>query len=171
MQLLLNMDEHNYDPELPEIRRTAVRGIIFREGRLLLIQSYFGEVKLPGGGQEAGESDMETLCREVLEETGFHVLEETVKPFGQVIEKCLSRYEPMIWHQQNRYYFCSVSEEQRECQYSRSEQKYGMHQLWMTLEEALQTNREMLDREGANPWNQREYRVMELLAKHLKESE
>ena len=73
MHTLLHLDAHDYDPALPSIERTAVRGVIFREGQLLMIQSSFGEVKFPGGGQEAGESDLDTLLREVLEETGLDV--------------------------------------------------------------------------------------------------
>jgi len=57
MHTILEMDEHNYDEALPEIRRTAVRGVIFRAGKLLMIRSSFGEVKFPGGGQEQDEND------------------------------------------------------------------------------------------------------------------
>ncbi len=164
MQTILLMDEHNYDENLPELRRTAVRGVIFREGRLLLVRSSFGEVKFPGGGQEAGEDDTATLIREVLEETGFRVQPESIRPFGQVVERRLSRHEPMIWHQINRYYFCSIGGSQQECCYSANEQKYGIHQVWLTLEDALEVNRQMLRREGCNPWNQREMRALEALA-------
>lgn len=163
MQLLLNLDEHNYDPALPEIRRTAVRGVIFRDGKLLMIKSSFGEVKFPGGGQEAGEDDETTLLREVLEETGFRVVRESIRPFGEVIEKRLSMREPHIWHQRNRYYFCDIEGEQAAVQYTENELRYGMHQVWVTPEEALRVNREMVQREGRNPWNQRELKVLEVL--------
>lgn len=169
MYTLLELDAHDYAPSLSSIRRTAVRGVIVREGKLLMIQSSFGEVKFPGGGQEDGESDMDTLLREVLEETGYHVRIGSVKPFGEVVEKRLSRHEPMIWHQINRYYFCEIEGAQEACQYSESEQKYGMRQIWLPLEEALAVNRQMLDREGETPWNQREYRVLELLAERAGE--
>ena len=74
------MDEHNYDEALGEIYRVAVRGIIFLDGRLLMIQSDFGEVKLPGGGMEEGETDEQTLIREVKEETGYDVIPDTIRP-------------------------------------------------------------------------------------------
>lgn len=167
MQTILVLDEHNYDEALPEIRRTAVRGIIVRDGELLLIRSGFGEVKFPGGGQEAEEDDMTTLCREVLEETGFHVKMGSVRPFGQVEEKRLSVHEPMIWHQINRYYFCEIEGEQQACAYTGNEKKYGMHQVWMPLTQALEVNRQMLEREGVHPWNQREYRVLMYLAQQV----
>lgn len=163
MKQLLVLDEHNYDPSLPEIRRTGIRGIIFQGDQLLMIRSSFGEVKFPGGGQESGETDEATLLREVLEETGFHVLPESIRPFGQVEEKRLSVHEPMIWHQINRYYFCHITGRQEATHFTENEQKYGMHQVWVTLEEAIAINREMMQREGRRAWNQRELRVLELL--------
>ena len=163
MKQLLVLDERNYDPSLPEIRRTGIRGIIFQGDQLLMIRSSFGEVKFPGGGQESGETDEATLLREVLEETGFHVLPESIRPFGQVEEKRLSVHEPMIWHQINRYYFCHITGRQEATHFTENEQKYGMQQVWVTLEEAIAINREMMQREGRRAWNQRELRVLELL--------
>jgi len=163
MKQILIMDEHNYDPSLPEICRTAVRGIIFVDGKLLLIQSDFGEVKFPGGGKEGAENDRETLIREVLEETGFHVIPESVKEFGEVVEKRLSVHEPMIWHQINRYYFCEIDALQEECHYTENEIKHGFRQVWFTLDEAISINEDMLKKEGRKAWNQREYNVLKLI--------
>lgn len=44
MQKILVMDEHEYDDNLEEIYRISVRGIIFVSGKLLMIESSFGEV-------------------------------------------------------------------------------------------------------------------------------
>lgn len=165
MRKLLVMDAENYDPSLPEIYRTAVRGIIFAEGRLLMVCSCFGEVKFPGGGQEEGESDADTLIRETLEETGYHVIADSIREFGEVEEKRLSTKEPMIWHQINRYYFCDVEKEREECRYTDDERRYGFHQVWCTPEEAIRRNRDMVSREGLHAWNQRELAVLEMLPK------
>ena len=105
MKKLLMLDEKNYDESLEEMYRTAVRGIIFRDGKLLMIESTDGELKFPGGGMEENEDDIETLIRETLEETGFAVVPETVMEFGEIEEKRLALYENKIWHQINRYYF------------------------------------------------------------------
>ena len=167
MRTLLVMDAKNYDPGMEEIRRVAVRGIIFVDGKFLMIQSSFGELKFPGGGQERGESDEETLIRETLEETGYHVIASSIRPFGEVEEKRLSTHEPMIWHQFNRYYFCEVDGAREACRYTESEIKYGFHQVWHTPEDALRINGEMLSREGERAWNQREYTVLKLIVEHL----
>lgn len=102
-----------------------------------MIESSFGEVKLPGGGMDSGEDDYQVLVREVKEETGYDVIPESIKPFGEIEEKRLSVYEPMIWHQINRLYFCDVYPEQGQCEYSENEKEEGFHPVFYTIEEAL----------------------------------
>ena len=65
MKKILVMDEKNYSPDMDEIFREAVRGIIFFNGKLLMIENSFGETKLPGGGIEKGENEYQALMREV----------------------------------------------------------------------------------------------------------
>ena len=167
MERILIMDAKNYDPNLAEIYRVAVRGIIFIDGKLLMIEDDFGEVKLPGGGIDPNEDDYQALVREVKEETGYDVNLETIVPFGEIEEKRLSVHEPMIWHQFSRLYFCEVYPEQGACDYTENEKKYGFRQVLYTLEEALEKNRKMLDAEGTKAWNQREYKTLLLIKEHL----
>lgn len=161
MKNLLTLDEKNYGEELEKIYRIAVRGIIFKKGRLLMTESDDGELKFPGGGTEEGEDDIQTLIRETLEETGFTVVPETVREFGEIEEKRLALYENKIWHQINRYYFCEVYDRQSECSYSENEKAHGFKPVWYTLEEAYEKN-------CRRAWNQREYHALKLLKEHLK---
>ena len=105
MKKILVMDEKNYSPDMDEIFREAVRGIIFFNGKLLMIENSFGETKLPGGGIEKGENEYQAWMREVKEETGYDVIYDSIRPFGEIEEKRLSTHEPMIWHQISRLYF------------------------------------------------------------------
>lgn len=61
----------------PRSPRLAVRAIILREGRLLLVNAWPGQQSdlwcAPGGGVHAGQSLPDNLVREVLEETGLTV--------------------------------------------------------------------------------------------------
>lgn len=170
MEKILVMDEHNYDDNLEEIYRISVRGIIFVAGKLLMIESSFGEVKLPGGGMDQGEDEYQTLVREVKEETGYDVIPESIKPFGEIEEKRLAVYEPMIWHQINRLYFCDVYSEQGKCEYSKNEKEEGFHQVFYTIEEALEKNERMLEKEGLQAWNQREYKTLLLIRDYLEKN-
>lgn len=168
MKKLLVMDAKNYPPGMEEIYRVAVRGIIFINGKLLMIENSFGEAKLPGGGIEGDEDDYTALLREVKEETGFDVITESIVPFGEIEEKRLSVKEPMIWHQFSRLYFCEVYPGQGTCEYTENEKKYGFHQVLYTLEEALEKNYAMLEREGKQAWNQREYETLQLIKNHIR---
>ncbi len=167
MKKLLIMDEQNYDPGLEVIYRLAVRGIIIIDGKLLMIEDSFGEVKLPGGGTEENEDDRQVLMREVKEETGYDVIPETIRPFGEIEEKRLSVHEPMIWNQISRLYFCDVSPELGECGFTENERKYGFHKVLNTIDEAIAKNAAMFEKERELPWNQREYKTLLLLKDYL----
>ena len=167
MKQLLIMDGKDYDESLPEIVRVAVRGIVCVDGKLLFVEDKYGVLKLPGGGQDEGESDLDTLIREVREETGYTVIPETVREFGSIEEKRKSLHEEMIWHQINRLYFCDVGREQTEFDYSLNEKAYGMHLRACTLDEAVGINRKMLETEGKHPWNQREYNTLLLIKENM----
>jgi len=143
MKKILIMDAKDYDNSMEEIYRIAIRGIIFIDGKLLLVESSFGEIKLPGGGVEKNESDIDTLIRETYEETGYHIIPDSIKPFGEVEEKRLSIYEAKIWHQINRYYFCDVISIKDKCDYTEDENKDGFHQVFYTIDEAIKINEEM----------------------------
>ena len=63
-------------PPRPRIRygrRPGAYGIVLCRGGLLLTVDPGGEVQLPGGGIDAGESPEHALRREALEETGWAV--------------------------------------------------------------------------------------------------
>ena len=62
---------------MKEMNHFGVYGVCIREGHILCIRKtrgpYRGRFDLPGGTPEEGESLVETLKREILEETGFQV--------------------------------------------------------------------------------------------------
>ena len=168
MKKILIMDEKNYSEGMEEICRVAVRGIIFIEGKLLMIESKSGELKLPGGGVDDGEDDCQALLREVKEETGYDVIADSIEPFGEIEEKRLSTLEPMIWHQISRIYFCRVNLVKGECNYTENEKKDGFRQVLYSIEDAIEKNKIMLENEGKQAWNQREYKTLLLIRDHLR---
>lgn len=64
--------------EYPDRPWVGVGVIVWREERVLLIRRgrppRMGQWSLPGGAQSVGETVFETAVREVLEETGLHVV-------------------------------------------------------------------------------------------------
>ena len=173
MERLLLLDAKDYDEDMDVCSRIAVRGIVFIGDKLLLIEDNKGEVKLPGGGQDEGESDSDTLIREIREETGYSVIPDTVRPFGYIEEKrrdFKSYHESRIFHQISRLYLCEVSDERGEIQLSEQEKRYGMQTGLYTLDEAIAKNRAMLDNVGELAWNQREYKTLLLIKEYLENS-
>jgi 8-oxo-dGTP pyrophosphatase MutT (NUDIX family) len=61
-------------------RETSAGGVVFRDGKVLILRTRTDEWVLPKGKIEEGESGAETAVREVLEETGIRA--EAVEPFG-----------------------------------------------------------------------------------------
>jgi 8-oxo-dGTP diphosphatase len=86
--------------------RLAVRAVIKRAGRLLIVNAYPGEVSdlwcAPGGGVERGESLPDNLRREVFEETGLAV---------DILDPCLVNefHDPETgFHQVDLYFHAQV---------------------------------------------------------------
>jgi len=164
MKQLLVLDAKDYAEDMEEIVRVGIRSIVFRDEKILLLNNTYGELKFPGGGQEKNETDIETLIRETLEETGYTVDPSTVAEFGEVIEKRLSVKEPMIWHQFNRYYFCDIKDTpQQPLKLTPHEIRLNFAPIWISLDDAIKMNEEMLAREGKKSFNQREYETLKLI--------
>ena len=109
MRHLFTMDTADYDPAGTRKFRPSVRGIVIREGRVLMIHSRkYDYYKFPGGGLEAGESHHEGLCREVAEESGFLVVPGSIREYGLVL-KISKGGETDVFDQENFYYLCDVS--------------------------------------------------------------
>ncbi len=170
MERLLLLDAKDYDDDMDVWARIAVRGIVFIGDKLLLLNDNKGEVSLPDGGQDEGESDADTLIREIREETGYSVIPDTIRPFEYIKEKrrdFKSYHDDRIFHQISRLYFCEVSAECGETQLSKQEKIYGMRTAMYTLDEAIAKNRAMLDTVGNLAWNQREYRSLLLIKEYI----
>ena len=112
-----------------EHTRTACRGIIIRDGRLLLsYETGTGQWMLPGGGLEPGEDERECCVREVAEETGCVIL-----PSDCVLE-IDEYYEDWKWV--NRYFFGEVTGK-TETRLTEREKEVGMEARWLPADEII----------------------------------
>lgn len=68
----------------------AVRGFVWRDGRVLLVRTNFGALKgkwvLPGGLVQAGETILEAVVREVREESGVEMAPESAMALRHYVE-------------------------------------------------------------------------------------
>lgn len=111
--------------------RLAVRAIILRDDRLLLVNAWKGRTHLwcaPGGGVERHQALPEALMREVREETGLVVA---------VGEPCLVNefHDPAgPFHQVDIYFRCTIRGGDPEADWVDPEGVVS-HRLWVTRQE------------------------------------
>lgn len=108
MRILFELDQKNYDETKPRIVRPSVRGIILNDGKIYMVHSLkYDYYKFPGGGIEAGEDPIQTLSREVREESGLIVIPETIRDYGMV-RRIEAGVLGDVFEQENYYYLCEV---------------------------------------------------------------
>ncbi len=144
MKLLFELDKKDYDPKGTVGRRPSVRGIVFKNDKIAMVYSkQYGYYKFPGGGIDEGESQIDTLIREMREETGLLVIPESIQEFGYVHRVQKGSRED-IFVQDNYYYFCRVEDGQTEQELDAYEAEEEFTLAYVSLEEAIQKNEEAL---------------------------
>ncbi len=163
MERLFTLDEQNYTDDMPLIRRVGVRGLI-RRGNLWAMQhSKLGEYKIPGGGKEGAESDLETLRREIAEETGLVLIDKSVRPIGETLEKRRDMFDASKRYEAYSYfYFCEVEETTCELHLTASEVARGYELAWADLDTIIQTNKTV----QPEAWLERDTIFLEWLREH-----
>ncbi len=92
--------------------KVDVRGVVFRESRILLVQEMLdgGRWTLPGGWADVGSSPAENAAREVYEESGYRV-----RPFKLLA--CYDRqrhpHPPHLFHIYKLFFRCELESDER----------------------------------------------------------
>ena len=110
--------------------RTACRGIIIEDSRILLVyETVTGQYMIPGGGLENGETEKECCKREISEETG-----KLIEPLSCVLE--IDEYYEN-WKYVSMYYLCKVT---GDCDRKLTERELevGMETCWVPIDEAVE---------------------------------
>lgn len=87
------------------IPRTSVYAVIFNDEQLLLVKSPCGIWDLPGGAVEIGESLVEALGRELLEETGLEIDRKNALEICSFIEYFYDICSQEGWKSKRHFYF------------------------------------------------------------------
>ena len=140
-------------------KRTAARGVVLRDGKILMIHTDRGDYKFPGGGVEPGESLEAALRRELLEETGRELL-GAPEHVGVAHERRRGMVVDIL-EMDSHYFLCRVGENEAPLNLDDYEAEEHFAPVWGDPQKALEANR-ALDME-ANPWLQREVLVLEAL--------
>ncbi len=170
MKVLRDIFRREVDVTGKTLHRNAVRGIILQDDRVLLIYSpKNGDYKFPGGGVDAGETFEEALAREIREECGTTVA-QIEREFDCVIEydqPAEPEYE--VFKMTSHYYVCHVNAGFGKQQLDDYEEDLGFEPVWVTLDEAIATNKTVLNSTQRIPprWTKRDTFVLEQVKARL----
>ena len=143
--------------------REAVRAIILKDKKILMVHSKNKDYKFPGGGIKKSEGKIEALKREIEEETGY-VTKEIGKQIGIVTEKSKDKYvHNRIFKMISYYYIAEVTDEVKEQKLDAYEAKLEFKPVWIDVKEAIDNNKKIIeanDETKAN-WIVRETYVLE----------
>lgn len=143
--------------------REAVRAIIIRDNKILMVYSKNKDYKFPGGGIKKGEGKIQALKREIQEETGY-VVKRINKQVGIVTEKSKDKYvHDRIFKMISYYYVGEVKNEVKEQKLDAYEAELEFKPVWVGVKEAIDNNKKIIqsnDKNKAN-WIERETYVLE----------
>ncbi|MGV8165323.1 MAG: NUDIX domain-containing protein [Alkaliphilus sp.] len=159
-------NEKKIGESLMEIKRVAVKAVTFKDGKILLIRTNKDDYKFPGGGLKEGESFIDALKREMLEETGYKV-SDVMEIVISVVEKKPDLYEERAaFVMESQYWTCNIEpNKQYEQSLDEYEAELDFKVEFVLLKEAYTKNSDLLkgDDENLNPWVSRESEVMKKL--------
>ncbi len=148
----------------PIIYRDAVRAIILKEGKILLVFSEKSkEYKFPGGGVKDLEGKETALRREVMEEVGRQVnsINENLGYVDQIYNDIYD--DRKYFFLRSYYYFCEILRDEFEQKLDLYEQDLKFVPKWVTIDEAIEMNQIKYDNGSEYHWTERELYVLKLL--------
>lgn len=153
-------------------KRIAVRGIIVRDEKILMIKTNRGDYKLPGGGVNPSEDYISALKREITEETGYLV--KSVGSFlGTIIERGLDDFEENHYFEMtSNYYLVEISDVYVGQNLDEYEKEEDFKANWVSIPEALETNIKVLSNNNIhNSWVQREILSLKFINERILKKE
>jgi len=160
MKLLACYDSKNYSDTTKLLEKTNIRGIVLVDGKLAMQRDKDGVYKIPGGGMEPGESQIETLARELREEVGLVLVEDSLVELGEITEIRRDIFEEDTKYISHSLFFaCEVTEERLPITPTASEIKKGYQAVWATPEAIYETNTRL----GKDPWIERDTAFIKML--------
>lgn len=156
------------DPKTKITTRQAVRAIVIKDNKILMVHTNKGDYKFPGGGIKKSESHEEALRREVTEETGY-IVNEMKEEAGTIVQRNPNQFDSTgIFQMTSYYYFCDVKDNTTEQHLDKYEQDQEFAPVWIGIDEVIAKNEAILTQKNShiNPWVYRET----LALKRIKEA-
>jgi ADP-ribose pyrophosphatase YjhB (NUDIX family) len=92
--------------------KTDVRGVVFRDNKILLVQEKLDDNRwtVPGGWADIGESAGEAVVREIYEETGYYA--RTLKLMA-LYDRNKHEHPPFAFHAFKAFFLCELTDPER----------------------------------------------------------
>ena len=130
----------NQDVIGERIHRVSVRGLAYRDKKVLMIKTNRGDRLFPGGGINTDEQHLDALKREVKEESGYELL-RAIGPIGELHVRKMDRFEPeKVFEQITYYYHIDVSTEMGEQVLDAYEHNLDFTPVWIEPKVAIELN-------------------------------
>lgn len=148
MQTILTLTEKDVYPEKVVTSedqyiapRSATRVVIFDNDHNVALEGFIEQrghllYCMIGGGIDEGESTLEALAREALEEAGCRL--KNIKELGIIEERGIGTKEGDHFHQTNYCFMAEVDGEKMTSKFTKDEQERGYHCVWRPLDEAIE---------------------------------
>ncbi len=164
---IIGIQELNQNKKI--YKREAVRAVILKGNKLVMIQTNKGDYKFPGGGINKGENHIECLKREVKEETGYDVL-----AVGDYLGKITEQRKDLLdddayFIMSSRYYMCEIGNNKSLQKLDDYEKEQDFKVKIVELDEIIKNNEEILkgNKIKINQWVYRDTYVLKLLKRYL----
>ncbi|MCD8204232.1 MAG: NUDIX hydrolase [Coprobacillus sp.] len=140
MKILYKLEDNVYPYTGFTHTRDISRCVLFNEKGEILLNHLVGDDKfghrdyyeLPGGGKDKGETLTSALKREIKEEAGYLIKEESIVPIGRVIDA----YN-LIGRINNNHYYIAYIDKRCEKDLLDYEKVLIREQIWVSLDEAI----------------------------------
>lgn len=157
------LEDLNKDGKI--LYREASRAIIMKENLILLVYSKVNkDYKFPGGGIEKNESKTDAMIREVLEEVGG-IITKVKSQFARIttINADTINKDYDIFQMVSHYFFCEIDDILVAQELSKYESELSFVPKWITVEEAIKANENVLKSKNIPAWTFRETEVLKLI--------
>jgi ADP-ribose pyrophosphatase YjhB (NUDIX family) len=152
--------------------REAVRGIIIKDKKILMVHSKNKDYKFPGGGIKKDERHIDALKREVEEETGY-VCSKINEQIGIVTERSKDKYvNNRIFKMISYYYIAEVLNTRKSQKLDPYEAKLKFRPEWVNVEDAINNNEKIIS-SGIEPianWIYRETYVLKQIYNYIEKT-